>query len=66
MLSNLIQCLEKVGIDPVLAKFLQREFLGQVVVRQLLDTIKGLQLELECSKRTMTTLSTHITTTACK
>ena len=45
VLSDLIQHLEKEGIDPVLAEFLQQEFLGQVMVRQLLDTIEGLQLK---------------------
>jgi hypothetical protein len=50
-LDELLCQLDRADMDPTLAEFMEEDKIAQVVVCQLLDTIDGLQAELEREKR---------------
>jgi hypothetical protein len=50
-LDELLRRLDRVDVDPTLADFMEDDRIAQIVVRQLLDTIDGLQADLDKEKR---------------
>jgi hypothetical protein len=50
-LDELLRRLDHVDVDPTLADFMEDDRIAQIVVRQLLDTIDGLQADLDKEKR---------------
>jgi hypothetical protein len=50
-LDELLRWLDRIDIDPTLADFMEDDRIAQIVVRQLLDTIDGLQADLDKEKR---------------
>jgi hypothetical protein len=50
-LDELLRWLNRVDVDPTLADFMEDDRIAQIVIRQLLDTIDGLQADLDKEKR---------------
>jgi hypothetical protein len=50
-LDELLRQLDRIDVDPTLADFMEDDRIAQIVVRQLLDTIDGLQADLDKEKR---------------
>jgi hypothetical protein len=50
-LNELLRWLDHIDVDPTLADFMEDDRIAQIVVRQLLDTIDGLQADLDKEKR---------------
>jgi hypothetical protein len=50
-LDELLRWLDRVDVNPTLADFMEDDRIAQIVVHQLLDTIDGLQADLDKEKR---------------
>jgi hypothetical protein len=50
-LNELLRQLDHIDVNPTLADFMEDDRIAQIVVCQLLDTIDGLQADLDKEKR---------------
>jgi hypothetical protein len=59
-LDELLRRLDRVDVNPTLADFMEDDRIAQIVVHQLLDTIDGLQADLDKEKRARREAETHL------
>jgi hypothetical protein len=59
-LDELLRQLDRIDVDPTLADFMEDDRIAQIVVRQLLDTIDGLQADLDKEKRAQCDAETRL------